>query len=108
MKIYKPKIDSPSNKTGQKIEEIYAERWTEGPTDKQLINYNHVSNENDYRQILSTNTQDTGISHETRAIYDPASRSWKLIRNGNEEIVLRVQGVICEERLPPIIGPRHM
>lgn len=40
------------------------------------------------------------------------TRSWKLTRLDSdgaiEEVVLRVQGIICSKFLPPIVGPLTM
>ena len=91
----------------QKIDTI-ADSQTAGQ--KQLRNFDTVSYDVWYHlNMLIKRYKDVGMKNLCQVATSDGNRTWRLIQviddNNAEEVVLRIQGIICSKTLPPINHP---
>jgi hypothetical protein len=96
--------------TGAQLKLLLAEH---SPRHAQLRLYQEVSTilQNNWDYDIN-NLQADGASTAATPTYVERDNSWKLTQQiddiGNHELVLRLQGIICQKDLPPIRKTRKM
>src|ERR1700683_2811013 len=111
-------IRNDSLHIGKRLEEIASEKMQGPDSGYQLSGFTKVENlyssDNKYIKLLLTvNTQNITLQQTVKVIKYDNPTTWRLIYEGNgianaEEVVMRVQGVICQKDLPPLTNrPRY-
>lgn len=96
---------------GVRLEEWANTRNSKNRYRNQLRNFSKVcTTPNYYAQLMTRNIKTDGIKTICTPMAMAASQKWKLgtRKDGDEEaeeVVLRVQGIICHRNLPPIQKP---
>jgi hypothetical protein len=77
---------------------------------KQLRNFDTVSYRDSYHlNKFTKQSKDVGMKNLCQVASSDRNRTWRLIQviddNNAEEVVLRIQGIICSKTLPPINHP---